>query len=236
MRSRRPNQPTPFPLRRSGTAGIAERELQNIPLEEKHLSRRSGCGASDEKNCRQPWLCKLCITRGRQTLEGAQNVRKTKLTSSDEVILGELQRNAYKPDAELGELIHRDRTAVSRRRRELEKAGVISGYQAVIDPDKVGLGTTVFTLISLKQHGGGEVKKFGEALSLMPNVIEWSRIGGSWDFLVKFAVKSSRHHDALLYRILDMTNVSRVRGLHVHGKPETKPLPLNGGELVPEDD
>jgi Lrp/AsnC family transcriptional regulator for asnA, asnC and gidA len=178
---------------------------------------------------------------GGQTLEGAQNVRKTKLTSTDEVILGELQKNAYKPDAELGELIHKDRTAVTRRRHELEKAGVIRGYYADVDPRKVGLGSTVFILVGLKEHGAtgkgrSHVDEFHDMLTTMPNVVEWSSISGSWDFLLKLAVKNDDHHEALLHRILRLPMVSRVRGMHVHGQPRTKPVPLNGGELVPEDD
>lgn len=163
-------------------------------------------------------------------------VRKLRLTKDDLSILGALQRDGYKSDADLGELIHKSRPVVVRRRQQLEAAGVIRGYRADIDPKAVGLKTTVFTLISLKQHGGGLVAEFGQVLSAMPNVVEWAKVGGSWDFLVKFAVKDSEHHDALLYRILDMPNVSRVRGMHVHGQPVTKPLPLDGGELVPPDE
>lgn len=163
-------------------------------------------------------------------------MRKPKLTATDRSILRELQNDAYTPDAKVGELVHKDRTGVARRRQELEKAGVIRGYHADIDPRMVGLGATVYTLVSLKQHGGGLVKEFGETVDAMPNVVEWSRVGGSWDFLLKFAVRDTAHHDALLYRILDMPNVSRVRGMHVHGTPQTKPIPLDGGELRPQDD
>lgn len=160
-------------------------------------------------------------------------VRRLRLTKDDVSILDALQRDAYKSDADLGELIHRSRPVVVRRRQVLEEAGVIRGYRADIDPKAVGLKLTVYTLISLKQHGGGLVTAFGDVLSTMRNVIEWARIGGSWDFLVKFAVRDSEHHDALIYSILDMPNVSRVRGMHVHGQPVTKPLPLDGGEFSP---
>lgn len=168
-------------------------------------------------------------------------MRKLKLTATDEVILGELQKDAYKSDADLGELVSKDRTAISRRRQELEKAGVIRGYHADIDPKKVGLGSTVYILIGLKEHGGtpkgtSHVDTFSELLATMPNVIEWSSISGSWDFLVKLVVKNGDHHEALLFRILRLPMVSRVRGMHVQGQPKTKPLPLNGGELVPQDD
>ena len=168
--------------------------------------------------------------------KGKQSVRKKALTRTDCDILAALQVNAYDNDESIGKKVHRSRSVVLRRRTELEGEGVIRGYRADIDPKKVGLGTTVYTLVSLKQHGGGLVKEFGETVQAMPNVIEWTRISGSWDFMLKFAVKNTAHHDALLYRILDMANVSRVRGMHVHGIPQSKPIPLDGGELVPEDD
>lgn len=163
-------------------------------------------------------------------------MRKLKLTKSDLGILEELQKDGYTQDEVIGTKIHRSRPVVVRRRQQLEEAGIIRGYRADIDPKAVGLKTTVYTLVSLKQHGGGLVAEFGQVLATMPNVIEWAKIGGSWDFLLKFAVCNSEHHDALLYRLLDLPNVSRVRGMHVHGQPMTKPLPLDGGELVPPEE
>lgn len=163
-------------------------------------------------------------------------MRRKALGKTDCGILAALQEDAYAKDEEIGQQLHCSRSSVLRRRTALEEAKVIRGYHADIDPKKVGLPTTVYTLVSLKQHGGGEVDKFSRELDAMPNVVEWSCLGGSWDFLLKFAVKDTRHHDALLYRILNMPNVSRVRGMHVQGTPATKRLPLNGGELYPEDD
>ena len=163
-------------------------------------------------------------------------MRKPKLDSTDFGILAALQGSADTNDEALGEQFACSRSAVLRRRTALEKAKVIRGYHADIDPKKVGLPTTVYTLVSLKQHGNGEVEKFARELDTMPNVVESSCLGGSWDFLLKFAVKDTRHHDALLYRILNMANVSRVRGMHVQGTPTTKRLPLDGGQLYPQDD
>lgn len=163
-------------------------------------------------------------------------MRRKGLSKTDCGILAALQSNAYAKDEDIGLKLHCSRSAVLRRRTALEEARVIKGYQANIDANKVGLPTTVYTLVSLKQHGGGEVEKFSREMDAMPNVVEWSCLGGSWDFLLKFAVKDTRHHDALLYRILNMANVSRVRGMHVQGTPTTKPLPLDGGQLYPEDD
>ena len=163
-------------------------------------------------------------------------MRKRKVTKSDLDILDALQKDAYSTDEAIAEKVHRSRTVVTRQRHKLEEAGVIRGYRADINPQAVGLGTTVYTLISLKHHGEGLSRQFAEQLATMPNVVEWAYLSGSWDFLVKFAVKNTRHHDALLYRILDMQNVSRVRGMHIHGQPVTRPLPLDGGELVPQED
>jgi Lrp/AsnC family leucine-responsive transcriptional regulator len=163
-------------------------------------------------------------------------VRRKGLAKTDCGILAALQENAYEKDEDIGHRLHCSRSAVLRRRTVLEESRVIRGYRADIDPAKVGLPTTVYTLVSLKQHGDGEVEKFSKELAAMPNVVEWSCLGGSWDFLLKFAVKDTRHHDGLLYRILTMPNVSRVRGMHVQGTPVTKPLPLDGGQLYPQDD
>lgn len=155
---------------------------------------------------------------------GLQKVPK--LTRNDFDILRELQGNAWLSNEVIGERVKKSASVVSRRVGELQKAGVITGVHAAIDAQKVGLVTTVFTLVLLKSHGDGLTDNFEREVAALPNVVEVARIGGSWDFLLKFAVRDTPQYDLLHNKLLALPMVSRVRGMHVIGKPQARPLPL----------
>ena len=149
-----------------------------------------------------------------------------KLTATDIAILRALQADCYRSNEAIGEAVDKSGSAVSRRIAELQKAQVITGLHAAIDPEKIGLKTTVYTLVALKSHGGGAVADFASVIDAWPNVVEWSRTSGSWDFLLKFLVRDTQHHDELHNKLLAMPEVSRLRGMHVIGSSRIKPVPL----------
>lgn len=151
-----------------------------------------------------------------------------KLSKTDLEILRLLQADAKLTNEEIGQQVRRDASVVSRRIGELRKAKVITGMHAAIDPNKLGLVTTVFTLVSLKAHGLDLTDAFERELAAMANVVEWSRINGSWDYLLKFQVRDTPTHDRLHNRLLSLPMVSRLRGMHVIDQPFVKPLPLDG--------
>lgn len=151
----------------------------------------------------------------------------TKLNKTDLGILRALQKDASQSNDAIGQQVSRDGSVVSRRVAELTKAKVITGIHAALDPTKLGLVTTVYTLVSLKAHGLDLTDAFEAEINAMPNVVEWSRINGSWDYLLKFQVKDTPTHDRLHNRLLSLPMVSRLRGMHVIDQPFVKPLPLD---------
>ena len=156
-----------------------------------------------------------------------------KLNKTDMAILRALQKDARQSNEEVGRGagVKRDGSVVSRRVAELVKARIITGMHAAIDPAKLGLVTTVYTLVTLKAHTPDLTDPFERELEAMPNVIEWSRISGSWDYLVKFLVKDTPQHDRLHAQLLRLPMVSRLRGMHGKGQPFVKPVPLeNDGQ------
>lgn len=155
-----------------------------------------------------------------------RNVSSRKFTKDDLEILRILQSDALMKQEDIAEKIHKSASVVSRRIAELTKSGVITGAHAALDQQKVGLPTTVWTLVSLKEHGGGKTTDFEREIEAMPNVVEWSKIGGSWDYLLKFSTRDTEHYDLIHNQLLNMAMVSRVRGMHGIGKPHVKGLPI----------
>jgi Transcriptional regulators len=152
--------------------------------------------------------------------------KKTTLDSTDWKILGELQKDARVPFQKIGETVGMTRPAVRERIIRMEEAGIISGYHAEINVDK--LGKSVHVMISFKFDSD---KKYPEKpndvlMSLLdstPEVIRYWEIYGDLDFLVEaaFATKESLH------RFLDdLRNYGFVRShliaASARGRPQGK--------------
>lgn len=149
-----------------------------------------------------------------------------KLTKTDLAILKLLQANAWASNDEIGAAVGKSGSVVSRRVSELTKAGVITGAHVAVSGIKAGLPTTVFTLVTLKQHGDGMTEKFEREIEAMPHVTQLARIGGSWDYLLQFTVRDTPHYDQLHHKLLALPMVARVRGMHAIGVPVARRLPL----------
>jgi len=115
-------------------------------------------------------------------------------------ILGELQTDARLSYSELGRRIGLSTPAAAERVRRLEDWGVIRGYAAVIDPERVGLSVGAFIRIRL---AGPEslAKKLTAELDKMPEVLECHRCTGDESFILKVRVESVGRLESLIDRL-----------------------------------
>ena len=74
-----------------------------------------------------------------------------------------------------------------RRIRQLEKSGIITAYSAIVDQQAVGLPVSVFVSIKLERQRAAELDKFGQAISLWPEVMECYLMTGQFDFMLRVA-------------------------------------------------
>ena len=127
------------------------------------------------------------------------------LTRQDLAIVRALQRNARIKNAELAELAGMSTTACWNRTRHLEQIGLIRGYVALIDQEKLGLSDTVLIEVTLDRHDEEALARFGEALAALPEVLDAYVISGEYDFLIKVAVQGTAGYERFLrqklYRI-----------------------------------
>lgn len=149
------------------------------------------------------------------------------LTQTDLKILKELQKNASCTTEFMSDKVAKSRSVVSRRISELKRLKVITGIHAAIDADKVGLGVSVYKLVTLEGHGNGMTKSFEGLIDHMPNIVEWSRIMGSWDYLIKIVTHNAAEQDEVHAKLLALPMVKRLRGKPVIGKTHVKPLPFD---------
>lgn len=105
-------------------------------------------------------------------------------------ILAELQGNGRLTMTELSERVGLSATPCLRRVRLLEERGVISGYVAVVDQNRVGLEVNVFASIRLERQREDELERFNAAVAGWPEVMECYLMTGTRDYLMRIVVGS----------------------------------------------
>lgn len=142
-------------------------------------------------------------------------------------ILQELQENARTPLAEIGRRVNLTAPAVAERVRRMEEAGIITGYHAQVDPDKVGLPITV--IIRLALHGAC-TRDNVDAILEAANVTELYFTTGDDDLYIKASFKSLADMDRALTALNEfgaptttivlMANSIAYRPLYLNGEAE----------------
>ncbi len=101
-----------------------------------------------------------------------------------------------------------------RRIRQMEAAGVIQGRVALVDPQKVGLGLTVYVRVKTNQHSADWARRLSEVIAAMPEILECHRIGGDVDYLLKVIVPDiagyDRTYKELIGRLPSLADVSAL--------------------------
>ncbi|MFI5936708.1 Lrp/AsnC family transcriptional regulator [Actinoplanes sp. NPDC051494] len=144
------------------------------------------------------------------------------LDRTDWQLLSELQRDGRASFADLARAVSMSPSAVTERVRRLEETGVIAGYRATIDPDRVGL--TVMAFVRLK-YPTGNYKPFHALLDTTPEVIEAHHVTGEDCFILKVLTRSMRHLEEV---------TGRLAGLGAVTTSVVYSSPLTGRSLAPE--
>ncbi|TSJ60290.1 Lrp/AsnC family transcriptional regulator [Starkeya sp. 3C] len=126
----------------------------------------------------------------------------TKLDAIDRRILAALQEDAHTTMERLAEIVGLSPSPCARRVRQLEAAGVIKRYVAVVDQDKVGLPISVFASIRLERQREDELDRFAKAISRWPEIVECYLMTGQRDYLLRIVVKDLPAYEAFLKRTL----------------------------------
>jgi Lrp/AsnC family transcriptional regulator, leucine-responsive regulatory protein len=106
------------------------------------------------------------------------------LDQIDIMILAELTANARVSHTELSNKVGLSSTALARRQKTLEEQGYIKGYQATLDLEQFGLGTTVLVRISLDSQSDEALKAFEAAVAKCPSVVRCFLMSGADDYVL----------------------------------------------------
>lgn len=113
---------------------------------------------------------------------------KIELDKTDKILIQALQENADVSVAALAEKVNLTTTPCWKRIKRLEDAGVIRKRVALIDPDSVGLAFTAFVHIKTNDHSEAWYRKFAQTASQFPEIMEFYRMAGEYDYMMKVQV------------------------------------------------
>ena len=133
------------------------------------------------------------------------------LDRMDRKILEILQEDCTLPVAEIGKRIGLSTTPCWRRIQKLEEQGVIERRVALLNPKQVNAGVTVFVFISTSNHSKDWLERFHAALSDFPEVVEFYRMSGQIDYLLRVVVPDIERYDVFYKRLIakiELTDVS----------------------------
>jgi DNA-binding Lrp family transcriptional regulator len=153
----------------------------------------------------------------------------TELDGIDKEILRRLQRDGRISNRELAASVGLSPAPCLRRVQRLEEHGYIRGYVALIEPDKVGRGLTVFITIRLERHTTSSVERFETEIVKDPAVLECYWTAGGTDYLVKVAVADLHSLDRLLLdRFTQIPGVATVHsGIAIRQVKHSTALPID---------
>ncbi|MGP3948047.1 Lrp/AsnC family transcriptional regulator [Streptomyces sp. 7N604] len=139
-------------------------------------------------------------------------------------ILDVLQREGRAGYAKLARAVNMSASAVTERVRRLEEAGVISGYAAVVEPERLGVPILAFVRL---RYPTGNYKPFHDLLDTTPEILEAHHVTGDDCFALKVAARSMSHLEEVSGRISGLGSVttSVVYSSPLRRRPLSGPLP-----------
>jgi Lrp/AsnC family transcriptional regulator len=132
------------------------------------------------------------------------------LDEMDIKILRLLQDDCTRPVAEIGKEVGLSTTPCWRRVQKLEEAGIIRRRVALLDPQQVNAGVTVFVSIKTDQHSHGWLEKFHSAVVDFPEVVEFYRMSGEVDYLLRVAVPDIAAYDVFYKKLIARIEIAKV--------------------------
>src|SRR5882757_865818 len=133
-----------------------------------------------------------------------------RIDAIDRKILRVLQEDASLSVAEIGDRVGLSSTPCWKRVQRMENEGIIIGKVALVDQNKIGLGLSVFVSVESSDHSDAWLKKFAAAVSAMPEVIEFYRMAGDVDYVLRVVVADMRSYDIFYKKLISAVALKNV--------------------------
>ena len=132
--------------------------------------------------------------------------------TTDLRLLACLQAEARLTNVELSERVNLSPSQCHRRLRRLEQAGLIRGYAALLDRERLGFGVVAFVSVTLEKQSEHPAQAFNHAVQDLPEILECHAVSGEADYLLRVvAADLKAFSDFLMHRLLRLPMVAHVR-------------------------
>jgi DNA-binding Lrp family transcriptional regulator len=126
-----------------------------------------------------------------------------KLDAIDHQILNALQQNARAKLTDIGKEINKPPSTVFDRMKKYERDGVITAYEARLNPEKVDKGFTAFILGQAKLGKNINLDSAGMDIAKIPEVLEVHFVTGEYDYLIKLRVKDQKEYYEIVQKVAE---------------------------------
>ncbi len=151
----------------------------------------------------------------------------SKLDQIDTRILKELQRDASLSQRELADRVGLSQNACWRRLKALTDDGVLRGSSARIAREKLGLSLVVFVMLRTRHHSTEWLQAFRSHVLTIPEVVDFHRIGGDYDYQLKVVTQDMASYDKVYQRLIEKVELDSVTSYFaMEAIAEGRPLPL----------
>jgi Lrp/AsnC family transcriptional regulator len=138
--------------------------------------------------------------------------KDVKIDEIDLKILTCLQRNASLAQRDLAEQVGLSQNACWRRLQRLQTSGLIGGSRTEIDLELLGFDLTAIVMIRTRHHSKEWSEDFRKHVDRLPEVIDFYRIGGDWDYLIKVMTRGISGYDAFYQKLITNFDLATVTG------------------------
>ncbi len=152
------------------------------------------------------------------------------LDATDVRILAILQEDCTISIGTVAERVHLSQNACWRRIKRMEEDGVIRKRVALLDATKLGVGVTVFVTVRAGEHSEEWLKTFASAVASIPEVMEFYRLSGDIDYLLRLQISDISSYDSVYKRLIKaakLTDVSSAFSMEELKQTTALPLPTD---------
>src|SRR6476661_6592241 len=134
------------------------------------------------------------------------------LDRHDVLLLTELQRDSRQTVQQLAAAVGLSSTPCWKRVKDMEAAGIIRGYTALVDRERVGLALCVLAEVNLTRHNEDDVRRFEQSIGAEPSIVSCYATTGQADYVIKVLVPDIKRYESFLHEVLfRMPGVTHVR-------------------------
>ncbi len=150
-----------------------------------------------------------------------------KLDHIDRQILRELQKDSSRSTAEIADRVGLSMNACWRRIKQLQRQGIVRKQVTLLDPNALGLGLTAFVQVRTSQHTEEWFDQFAGSIRQIEEVVEFHRVSGDYDYLLKVIVSDIADFDRVYKRIIKAAPLQDVTSYFSMEKiKETTEIPV----------